>query len=137
MTNATGLMTVKVLHPCGVALETSAERVGLEAADGAVTLLPRHVDFATVLVPGIVTVVHDDGRETFVAVDEGIAVKAGPSVMISTRSAVVGDDLEGLRDRVDAVFRALDDEERVARTSTARLEADLVRRFMELSGHGR
>jgi hypothetical protein len=35
---------------------------------------------------------------------------------------------------VDAEFSVLDDREKAARASAARLEADLVRRFMELGG---
>lgn len=130
------LMRLRILHPSGVALDQDAARIGVEAADGLATFLPRHVDYATALVPGILTLVALDGTETFVAVDEGVLVKTGTDVRVSTRAAVVGTDLDALRDTVDERFRALDDAERVARTATARLEADLVRRFMELSRHG-
>ena len=53
-----------------------------------------------------------------------------------TRNAIRAPDLEGLEKVVEEQYKVIDDREKAARTASARLEADLVRRFMELKEHG-
>ncbi|HUT37083.1 MAG TPA: F0F1 ATP synthase subunit epsilon [Planctomycetota bacterium] len=125
-------MDLKVLTPERTVVDQAVTKVIAEGADGSFCLLPRHADFVAALVPGLLEI-HDGGTETFFAVDEGILVKVGPEVLVSARRAVRGDDLEHLRETVEHEFRALDEHQRQVRAAAARLEADLVRRFMELS----
>jgi F-type H+-transporting ATPase subunit epsilon len=56
--------------------------------------------------------------------------------MVSTRNVIRIPDLGQLKQVVDEQFKTLDDKEKAARTAAARLEADLVRRFMELRKYG-
>ncbi len=125
-------MTLRVMALTEVLLEETVEKVSAEAANGGFTLLPRHVDIATALVPGLLSYVPEDGEERFVAVDVGILVKQGERVLVSTRQAVAGVDLGMLYETVEQRFEALDEEERQARSALARMEADFVRRFNEL-----
>jgi F-type H+-transporting ATPase subunit epsilon len=124
---------LQVLTPAQVTLDQEVEKVIAEAEDGFFCLLPRHADFVAALVPGILEVHGTERGEEFLAVDQGILVKAGEDVVVSTRRAVRSADLEHLRDTVEETFLAVDEHERQARSAAARLEADLVRRFMELS----
>jgi len=124
-------MKLKVLVPEQVLVDEPADKVVAEAANGSFCLLPRHVDFVAALVPGILT--YTSGRaERFVATDEGILVKCGEEVLVSVRRAVTGADLGALERTVEEQFRTLDERERQSRQASARLEADLVRRFLEL-----
>jgi F-type H+-transporting ATPase subunit epsilon len=125
---------LKVLLPTEVLVDEDAAKVTAEAHNGSFCLLPRHVDFVAALVPGLLSYESPGGREQFLAVDEGVLVKCGDEVLVSTRRAVRGGDLGTLRETVDAEFSVLDEREKAARASAARLEADLVRRFMELGG---
>jgi F-type H+-transporting ATPase subunit epsilon len=124
---------LQVLTPAQVTLDQEVEKVIAEAEDGFFCLLPRHADFVAALVPGILEVHGAERGEEFLAVDQGILVKAGEDVVVSTRRAVRSADLEHLRDTVEETFLAVDEHERQARSAAARLEADLVRRFMELT----
>jgi F0F1-type ATP synthase epsilon subunit len=81
-------MMVKVILPSGVLLEQAAVKVVAEAQNGSFGLLPRHVDFVAALVPGILTLTSEEGEDTFLAVDEGVLVKHGPEVLVSTWNAV-------------------------------------------------
>jgi F-type H+-transporting ATPase subunit epsilon len=130
-------MRLKVLLPSEVLLDAAVTKVNAEAENGAFCLLPRHIDFVAALVPGLLSFETEDEREEFLAVDEGILVKCGVQVLVSTRQAVRGPDLGSLRQAIDEQFRAVDEQERKARAAAARLEADLVRRFLELQTHGR
>jgi F-type H+-transporting ATPase subunit epsilon len=127
-------MRLKVLLPTEVLIDREVEKVTAEAENGSFCLLPRHIDFVAGLVPGILFFETAEGKEEVLGVDEGILVKAGPDVWISTRKGVYGPELGTLGERVREEFLSLDDREKKARSAASRLEADLIRRFLEL-GH--
>jgi len=125
-------MRLKLLTPIAVLVDETVSKINAEGPEGLFCLLPRHRDWVAALVPGIVGFVTLDGRETFVAVDQGVLVKCGGEVLISVRRAVCDCDLACLRDVVETRFRQYDDQEKVARSAIARLEAGVIRRFLEL-----
>ncbi|HPS94672.1 MAG TPA: F0F1 ATP synthase subunit epsilon [Deltaproteobacteria bacterium] len=129
-------MNCKILLPSEVFLDKEVAKVVAEAGNGRFCLLPQHIDFVAALVPGMLDIVAPDGTEEFYAVDEGILIKRGADVMVSTRNALKVPDLGQLRLVVEEQFKTLDEKEKAARTAAARLEADLVRRFMELRKNG-
>ncbi len=125
-------MQLKVLLPTRVLVDCEVNKVIAEAEDGSFCLLPRHVDFVTALVPGLLTYVDDGGAEGCLAVDGGILVKSGGMVRVSTRDGVVGEQLEQLRALVEERFARQEELERRARGALARLEASALRRFMQV-----
>lgn len=124
-------MRLKVLLPHEVLVDEAASKIIAEAENGSFCLKPRHVDFVSALTAGLLTFVDGSGAEVFLAVDEGILVKCGDEVLVSCRNAVRGDDLGQLQAIVDERFKQLDEQERMARSAVARLEAGVVRRFIE------
>jgi F-type H+-transporting ATPase subunit epsilon len=130
------MMRLKVALPTEILIDKEVTKVIAEAENGSFCLLPRHVGFATALVPGVVSFVSSEGHEEFVAVDKGILVKCGPEVLISTGYAVIGPDLGVLKKTIEGKFRLMDERERKARSAVAKQEANLVRKFLELERHG-
>ena len=130
------VMNLHVFLPTEILVNEAVSKVIAEGENGLFCLLPRHIDFVSALVPGILSFVLETGQEEFLAVDEGILVKCGAEVLVSSRQAVRGADLGELRHTVEEQFRVLDEREKLARSATAKLEADLVRRYMELGVHG-
>ncbi len=129
-------MNLKVLLPTEVLVEEDVAKVTAEAHNGLFCLLPRHVDFVAAIVPGILSFETVGGRETFLAVDEGILVKCGQEVVVSTRNAVQGPDLGQLRRTVEERFEVLGDREKTARAAMVKIEAGFIRRFLEIQKHG-
>src|SRR5690606_28034346 len=125
-------MHLKVLLPHVILVDMPSAKVVAEAGVGAFCLLPRHIDFVAAIVPGILAYTGLDGEEHFLATDEGTLIKRGQEVLVSVRDAISGPDLAQLRASVVARYQELDERERKARTALARLEADFVRRFIEL-----
>jgi F-type H+-transporting ATPase subunit epsilon len=78
-------MKLKVWLPTEVLLEEEVCRIKAEAENGWFGLLPKHVDFFTALVPGVMTFEPCGKPEEYLAIDRGILVKCGPEVSISTR----------------------------------------------------
>lgn len=125
-------MRLEVMVPSRVVVRDDAASVVAEGAEGSFGVLPRHVDYVSALVPGILTYRREeDGTERILALDHGTLVKAGSEVLVSVRDAVEGDDLEGLRETVQRRFQTLDRREREARSALATLEARFIRRFLE------
>ena len=129
-------MRLRLLIPTQVLVDQPVTKVVAEAEHGSFCLLPQHVDFLAVLVPGLLAFEDEEGNEQFVAVDEGVLVKRGEEVLVSTRQAARGADLEELRSTVIEQFEILDDRERAAQAATAKLEASFLRGYLELQeGH--
>ncbi|HTS77127.1 MAG TPA: F0F1 ATP synthase subunit epsilon [Bryobacteraceae bacterium] len=128
-------MRLTVWLPSQVLLDEEVDRIKAEAVDGWFGILPRHIDFVSALVPGVMTFQPSGKAEEYLAVDHGILVKCGAQVSLSTRNAVRGADLEKLRTQVEEEFRAREEREKAARAYEAKLEADLVRHLMEAERH--
>jgi F-type H+-transporting ATPase subunit epsilon len=129
-------MNLKILLPTEILLDEEVRKVTAEAQNGSFCLLPRHIDLVAALIPGLLSFENREGKETFVAVDEGVLVKYGQDVLVSTRSAVRGGELGELRQIVEERFMVLDEKEKTARTALARIEAGFVRRFLEVQKRG-
>jgi len=127
-------MKLTVLVPERIFLQARADKILAEAVDGHFCLEPRHVDFIAALVPGVLTYRESGGRTWYVAVDEGILVKCGFEVRVSTFKAVRGDRLETLRQKVESEIRQLDESERATRSALARLEAGILRQYGQFRG---
>lgn len=128
-------MHLRVLLPTNVLVDATVGRISAEGHHGHFTLLPRHVDVAAPLMPGILSWVDD--MERFAALAGGLLIKRGAEVMIATDRAVLGASLGELHRTVEQDFRIVDERERVARGAMARLEVDFIQRFMELRERSR
>lgn len=125
-------MNLKVVTPTKTVVEARVQKATVRGRDGARTYLPRHIDFVTAVVPSVMSWQPAGGEEQFAAVDEGILVKVGDELLVSTTYAVHGPELGQLRETVEEQFEQRGEQEKSARTALAKLEASIVRRFMEL-----
>ncbi|MCJ7712481.1 MAG: F0F1 ATP synthase subunit epsilon [Chloroflexi bacterium] len=125
-------MRLRVLLPWRVEVEEPVSRVRAEALNGSFTLLPRHVDIATALRPGLLSYVSADGQEIFLAVDGGTLVKVGDEVLVATPSAIRGPGLAELRHQIDDRSNHVEEREQRARTALERIGSDVVQRIVEL-----
>ncbi|HUI53045.1 MAG TPA: F0F1 ATP synthase subunit epsilon [Terriglobales bacterium] len=126
-------LTVRV--PTEILFTEEVTRIKAEAPNGWFGILPRHVDFVTALVPGVLTFISATEEAEYLAIDQGILVKCGPEVSVSTRAAVRGTNLEKLKHDVARQFEAESEREKKNLAFEAKLEADLVRGLLELEKH--
>jgi F-type H+-transporting ATPase subunit epsilon len=126
-------MNLKILLPFQVFAEKAdVTRIVAETPQGSFGLLPHRLDCVAALAPGILTYETEADGEVFVAVDEGVLIKAGPNVLVSVRRALTGSDLGQLREGVEREFLTLDENEKSVRLVTAKLETGLLRRLATL-----
>ena len=125
-------MHLKILLPYQIfADEQRVLRVIAETHSGSFGLLPRRLDCAAALAPGILTYQLAGENDTYIAIDEGVLVKIGHEVFVEVRNAIGGSDLGKLRAAVEHEFLNLDERERAVRQVLAKLESGFIRRLME------
>jgi len=125
-------VNLRVVTPTSTVVDERVQKATVHGADGARTYLPRHIDFVTAVVPSVMSWVAAGGEERFAAIDEGVLTKVGNELLISTAYAVYGPELGQLSRMVEEQFRERSEREKVTRGALARLEASIVRRFIEL-----
>lgn len=124
------LMNLKILLPFRVFTEIkNVRRIVLETDKGSYGLLPHRIDCVAALVPGIFTYETEMDGVHYIAVDEGILVKAGLDVLASVRNAIGGADLGKLRESVEKEFVALDENEKNIRSVMSKMESGLIYRL--------
>lgn len=124
-------MHLKILLPFRIFAEIpGVSRIVIETGRGSFGLLPHRLDGVAALVPGILIFETRDRGETYVAVDEGVLVKAGPEVLVSVRNAIAGEDLALLREAIDRDFLHLDEQEQNLRLVLAKMESIFIRRLV-------
>ncbi|HVW64627.1 MAG TPA: F0F1 ATP synthase subunit epsilon [Nitrosospira sp.] len=125
-------MDLKILLPFSIFLEKKdVDRIVIETSAGSHGLLPHRLDCVAALVPGVLVFETRGDGESYVAVDQGILIKAGAQVTVSVRNAVEGTDLAVLHETVDKEFLNLDEQARSIRRAMAKMESGFIRRFME------
>lgn len=122
-----------ILLPYGRFDEKKAvTRLVVETPQGSYGIWPNRLDCAAALVPGILTYETASEGEMYVAIDEGVMIKAGAEVFVSVRHAVGGKELGSLREAVEHEFLTLEEREREVRAVLAKLESGFVRQFQKL-----
>jgi F-type H+-transporting ATPase subunit epsilon len=124
-------MKLSIMLPTSYHAYTDIERVRAEGEEGSITFLPKHGDYATGLVPGILEMTHAEGKVEYAGIDRGALIKAGDDVTVVTPRAILEGELGKLRQEVEKEYRELDEREKRFRTVLARLETELARRFFE------
>jgi F-type H+-transporting ATPase subunit epsilon len=125
-------MRLRVFLPDEILLTRDVERVVVDTLDGSRGLLPRHIDFVTLLDSGILEYTLEGGDVEYAAVDGGVLVKAGDEIRVSTRDAVLGPGLERLQEAVRERFSRRTEHESAVSKALDRLEVHVMQKFMEM-----
>lgn len=129
-------MNLTVLLPEKMVWQGRVKKIIGEALNGSFCLLPAHIDFVTIMVPGILYTVTEEGKAIYLAINEGILLKEGSEVTLSTRNAVQSEDLNNLKNQVSEDFKKINEQDSRARYALQKLEADFARRFLDLELYG-
>ncbi|TDB68042.1 F0F1 ATP synthase subunit epsilon [Arundinibacter roseus] len=121
------LLTLKILLPFGVFAEVrEVSRLVIQTNDGSYGILPQRLDCVASLQAGILSYEIQSEGYSYVAIDEGIFVKAGNQVLISVRNAIAGLNLGELHEAVQQQFKELTESEKNVRSVMVKLETGLL-----------
>lgn len=125
-------MDLKILLPYRIFAEIkNVSSIVAETSEGSFGLLPQRLDCVAAIVPSILTYETESKSVHYLAVDEGILVKAGTQVLVSVRNAFVGTVLDKLHETVENEFMKLDDSERDLRSTMAKVESGFLLNLMK------
>ena len=126
-------MNLKILLPYGVFADIkNVKKIVVETTAGSYGILPRRLDCTAALVTGILLYETESEGEKYIAVNEGILIKAGERVSISVRHAIGNAPLGKLKEMVKKEMLELDELEINARTVMAKLETGFLQSFQKL-----
>ena len=126
-------MRLKILLPYKVFADIKkVKKIVVETSEGSYGILPRRLDCTAALITGILLYETEDEGEKYIAVKEGILIKAGDEVTISVRNAVGNAPLGQLQALIEKEMIELDELEINARSVMAKLETGFLRSFQNL-----
>jgi len=124
------LMTLKVLLPYQVFAEIkNVSRIVAETNKGFYGFLPQRLDCVAALVPGIFTYMTEAEEIHYLAVDEGVLVKAGTQVTVSVSNAIEGTDLGKLHKSVQQEYLNIEESEKEIRSVMAKMESVFIKKI--------
>ncbi len=120
-------MNLKILLPHKIFAEKKkVTRIVMQTYKGSFGIWPQRLDCVVALAPGIFTYESDSGQVHYLALEEGVLVKAGFEVMVSVRNAIGGADLGKLRESVEKDFKELSEREKKVKAAMAKLESSFI-----------
>lgn len=123
-------MRLKLILPYKTILDQEVEKITAPGSNGDFQILPKHIDGTWTLTPGILNVVAE--KDLYYAIGNGVLVKQGKVVYLSTFQAIAGESLKALTETVRESLTALNEKERKAREVLIRLETETIKKFMEI-----
>jgi F-type H+-transporting ATPase subunit epsilon len=125
-------MNLKIMLPFQIFAEMKGvKRIVAETENGSFGLLPQRLDCTAALCPGIFIYETEAEGEVFLAIDEGILVKAGSEVLVSVRNAIGGAELGSLHNIIEKEYQNIDEQEKNVRSIMAKLEIGFIRKLQE------
>lgn len=129
-------MTLAIYLPYQLLLKIERVKfISYETETGSQGLLPNRLDCVSALVPSILTF-RTDLEEVYVAIDEGILIKADNKVTISTRNGFSSSDLGQLQALVEETYLQQNDKETRVKKVIDKLESEFLKRYVE-TRHGK
>lgn len=125
-------MRLQITTPLTIVVDQDAVQiVSAEDASGGFGIQPHHTDFLTSLAVGVVNWKDSAGVRHYCAVHGGVlTVTGGQTVAITTREAILGDDLATLDQAILDRFGADDAAERAGRIDSTKLQLRAIREMV-------
>ena len=120
-------MDLRIFLPSKIFAEIkNVSSIVAETSEGSFGLLPQRLDCVAALVPSIFTYETESKSVHYLAIDEGVLIKAGTEVLVSVRNAFEGSDLGKLHESVEKEFKNLDENEKNVRLVMEKMESGLI-----------
>jgi alternate F1F0 ATPase F1 subunit epsilon len=91
---------LKIYSPSDIILDMEVKKVFIETLEGQLTILPHFADYVGSFGSNVMTFVDSDDKRKYVALNSGIFVKYVDTMCVTAYSAVVGDTLEYLKEKL-------------------------------------
>ena len=120
-------MDLRIFLPFRIFAEIkNVSSIVAETSEGSFGLLPQRLDCVAALVPSILTYETESKSVHYLAIDEGVLIKAGTEVLVSVRNAFGGTDLGKLHESVEKECVNLDENEKNVRLVMEKMESGFI-----------
>ena len=126
-------MKLSITTPMGIVVDNETV-LSLKAEDktGSFGIMPGHADFITVLDISVVSWKGESGRTNYCAVCKGLlSVTKGREILIATREAVIGTDLESLKSSTLVKYYFDEEQEEKTRVSQEIMQAEAIKNIQK------
>lgn len=130
MSNSSFLL--RIVTPAKI-MEKEITSVRLKDETGFFGILKGHTNFITVLVPSLVYYTDGNGKEVFLAVDEGILSVREGTVTITSREVYESDDAEKLAEIIENTLAKRDESEMAFREMFGGIERAFMEKTIKLA----
>jgi F-type H+-transporting ATPase subunit epsilon len=124
-------LKLEIVTPEAVVVSENVQMVTMTAVDGQIGVLPAHVPLLTQVVPGEI-IVRTGGRDSFLAVGEGLVQITGDAVVILTDMAVPAENIDEARAEEARLRAAARLRDKISDEEVATVNASLARSLAQL-----
>ena len=95
------ILNLRIYTPNKLIIDETIKKLTVYGNEGSFTILPKHIDYVSSFDDCMLYFTKNDGQVVFVGVNQGILVKSGREIQISTFNAVNGgNSLQELKDKL-------------------------------------
>ena len=124
-------MKLEIVTPDAVVYSEDVHMVTLPAIEGQIGVYPMHIPLLTQIVPGEI-IVQKDGRESYLAVGEGVVEVTANRVAIVTDMAIPSDHIDEAKVEEARQRAAARLQDKLSDESIAAVNASLIRALAQL-----
>lgn len=128
------ILNLKIYTPDKLVLNETILKLSVDGKEGNFSIMPKHIDYISSFSDGIISYTDTNNAVNFLAVNQGVLVKTGRNIEISTFHVALGTDLKDLKNKVKEL--ALKSEEIVEtdkkiNISLKKMEYTMLQRIMK------
>jgi len=98
-------LNLKIFSPYQIIIDKQVKKISFEDKFGVLTIFPKHQDYISSFQTHLLSYVDMNNKRNFIILSDGILVKSGRDVKFSVYSAVVGEDLKDLKEKVGGLHK--------------------------------
>jgi F-type H+-transporting ATPase subunit epsilon len=124
-------LKLEIVTPDAVVYSQDVHMVTLPAVEGQIGIYPMHIPLMTQIVPGEI-IVRKDGRESFLAVGEGVVEVTSHRVAIVTDMAIPSENIDEAKVEEARQRAAARLQDKISDEEVATINASLARSLAQL-----
>lgn len=99
-------LNLRIYTPSQLFLEEVIKKVSVYGKEGLYTILPNHIDYVSSFENGILIFEKQDDSRVFIGVNQGVLIKCGREIQVSTFNAVYGgNSIDELKTVLETVIK--------------------------------
>jgi len=121
----------RIITPQAVETVKNISFFRAEDRSGSFGILPRHIEFLTILEPSIAIAVIED-RETYYAFNSGVLSFKNNVLTITAKEFVQSDNISKLLEMIKHTFKEQEEKERLFRDNIENLQKAFIKKLIEM-----